>query len=449
MGTVARLVKIAVAGAVLGTGPVVNAASPLPAGWQASNMAPVGYLALPGPRAFKLSIKQAGGRWYLFVAEGGGAAELSREGRGFHVVDVTDPAQPKLVATVPIANASGQLTHHDNLLIAGIQNPYEESNPHPREAPFAKQTPGTHDLAVFFDVSNPAQPKEISRWRTRGWATHRNVYPGGKYAYMAAWIEGYKGQAVLQVLDVSDPAHPKEVSTWWQPGQKDGEPGRNPPNGLHGPVTVSPDGKMLTMAYAPGIVNLDFSNPAKPTLIGRLDFAPLPDVGAQSMHTGLPLGNGMVHVSIEPAAPGCSESAAWAALVDNRNPKQPRLVSYYPRPAPPPGATYKSFCEKGGRVGPHNVNAEVHLPDAQGPGDLIFMTYFTAGVRAFDISDPASPKETGWFLPKIGTWESGARGPEDILVDTRGNIYASMGEESGIWIMRYTNPAGPQVPVKR
>jgi hypothetical protein len=445
----AGVVGAAVAGAVAcGAMSVASAAgAPLPQGWQASNMKPLSHLDLPGPRAFKLSIKQANGRWYLFVAQGGGAADVPLEGRGFNVVDVTDPANPKLVTTVPVASGSGQLTHHDNLLIAGVQNPYAEGNPHPREAPFAKQQPAMNDLAVFFDVSDPAQPKELSRWRTRGWATHRNVYPGGKYAYMAAWIDGYKGQAVLQVLDVSDPVHPKEVSTWWQPGQKDGEPARVPPNGLHGPVTVSPDGKMLTMGYAPGVVNLNFSDPAHPTLIGEINFAPLPSLGAQSIHTGLPLKNGMLHVSIEPADPGCTESAAWAALVDNRNPAKPRLVSYYPRPAPPPGATYKSFCEKGGRVGPHNVNAEVHLPDAQGPGDLIFMTYFTAGVRAFDISDPNTPKETGWFLPKIGTWESGARGPEDILVDTRGNIYTSMGEESGIWIVRYTNPKGPQLPV--
>ncbi len=449
MRAVAMLVRGAVASAVAFCSLSVAGAagSPLPAGWQASNMKPLSHLDLPGPRHFKLSIKQANGRWYLFVAEGGGAADVPLEGRGFHVVDVTDPTNPKLVATVPVASGSGQLTHHGNLLIAGVQNPYEEGNPHPREAPFAKQTPATNDLAVFFDVSDPARPKELSRWRTRGWATHRNVYPGGQYAYMAAWIEGYKGQAVLQVLDVSDPTQPKEVSRWWQPGQKDGEPARLPPNGLHGQVTVSSDGKMLTMGYTPGVVNLDFTDPTRPTLIGDLNFSPLPLVGAQAIHTGLPMKNGMMHVSVEPTEPGCDDSTSWAAIVDNRNPKKPRLVSYYPRPAPPPGATYKSFCEKGGRFGPHNVNGEIHLPDAQAPGDLIFMTYFTAGVRAYDISDPNMPKESGWFLPKIGTWESGDRGPEDVLVDTRGNVYISEGHAGGIWILRYTNPKGPKLPV--
>ena len=91
--------------------------------------------------------------------------------------------------------------------------------------------------------------------------------------------------------------------------------------------------------------------------------------------------------------------------------RNPRLVSYYPRPRPPEGAPYASFCAKGGRFGPHNVNAEIHSPDAQAPGELIFMTYFTAGLRVFDISDPNVPFETGWFLPDIGPWSEGLRGP--------------------------------------
>ena len=74
------------------------------------------------------------------------------------------------------------------------------------------------------------------------------------------------------------------------------------------------------------------------------------------------------------------------------------------------------------------------------------MTYFTAGVRVFDISDPYVPKETGWFLPVIGPWESGERGMEDVLVDTRGNIFVTDGEAKGLWVLRYDNPTGPKLP---
>ena len=424
-----------------------TAAAPLPAGWQAHNMKPLAHLTLPGPRAFKLSIKQVKGRWYLYVAQGGQNPDLTHEGRGFNVVEVTDPANPKVLNTISLPNGGGQITQHDNLLIAGLQTPFDPGTVHPQEAPFGDAKPAVNDLAVLYDIADPVHPKQISTWRTDGWATHRNVYPGGKYAFMASWEVGYHGQAVLAVLDVSDPVHPKAIGHWWRPGQRDDEPLRAPPNGFHGPVSVSPDGKMLTMGYTPGLVNLDFTDPTHPKLIGELEFAPLPLIGAQAIHSGLPMKNGMVTVSIEPNLPGCTESLGWAAIVDNKDPAHPRLVSYYPRPSPPPGAPYKSFCDKGGRVGPHNVNAETHLPDAQAPGDLIFMTYFTAGIRAFDVTDPTTPKETGWFLPRIGTWESGQRGMEDVLVDTRGNIFVTDGRGQGLWVLRYTNPTGPKVPV--
>jgi hypothetical protein len=434
---------IALAGAL---GASTVRAEALPAGWQASNMKPLAHLTLPGPRAFKLSIKQSKGRWYLFVAEGGQSPALTHEGRGFAVVDVTDPARPVVVFRQILQNGSGQLTLHGDLMIAGLQPPFDPGSKHPTDGPWSDSKPAVNDLALLYDISDPVHPKQLSAWRTEGFSTHRNVYPGGKYAFMSAFLQGFRGQAIMSVLDVSDPVHPKEIGRWWQPGQKEGEPPRVPPNGFHGPVTVSRDGKMLTMGYTPGIVNLDFTDPTHPKLIGKLDFAPLPQVGTQAIHTGLPLANGLMIVSIEPSAPGCADSAAWAALVDNKDPAHPRLVSYFPRPSPPPGASYKSFCDKGGRVGPHNVNAEIHLPDAQAPGDLVFMTYFNAGIRVFDITDSNSPRETGWFLPKIGPWESGERGMEDVLVDTRGNVYVTDGEAKGLWVLRYTNPKGPKLP---
>jgi hypothetical protein len=262
-------------------------------------------------------------------------------------------------------------------------------------------------------------------------------------------VDGFKGQATLVTLDVSDPRKPREVAHWWQPGQRDGEADRPPPNGYHGPATASADGKTLVAAYTPSLVNLDITDPTQPKLIGKLDFSPLPKVGAQALHSGIPLPGGMVHVSTEPSKPGCdSESLSFAGIVDNRDPTAPRLVAYYPRPQPPEGAPYRSFCHKGGRVGPHNVNGEIHSPDLQAPGPLVYMTYFSAGVRVYDVADPYDPREVGWFLPAMGSWASGDRGLEDVIVDTRGAAFVSDGHQKGVWVLRYTGKAGAIAPAK-
>ncbi len=69
----------------------------------------------------------------------------------------------------------------------------------------------------IWDISDPINPKLLSQWKTGSDGTHRNSYPGGKYAYLSAGMPGYKGH-ILIILDVSDPAHPKEAGRWWQGG---------------------------------------------------------------------------------------------------------------------------------------------------------------------------------------------------------------------------------------
>ena len=404
--------------------------------WSADSVTPIGYVRLGGPRTFKLGLREKGDRWYLFVAEG----VAGRERGSVAVVDVTRPDDMRLVNRVDVPWASGQITLHGDLLIAG-QQPAPWAPPETGgsvEYPFRGSPVETRSLASLFDISDPSHPQPLSQWMTQGWATHRNGYPGGKYAFMSAWVPGYRGQSVLLILDVSDPAKPHEAGRWWMPGQAENETEIFPPSGYHGPPYLHPDGHTLTLGYTPALVNLDISNPASPRLIGRLDFSPLAPVGTQAIHTAAPIGNGYFVVSTEPGAPGCDqESLSFAAIVDNRDLAKPRLVSYLPRPVPSKESGLASFCDKEGRFGPHNTNTETHQEAVGTPEGLLFYTYFNTGLRIFDVSDPRQPREVGWFLPRIGPWSEHFRGPEDVIIDTRGNVFISDGKEGGIWSLRF------------
>src|SRR6201982_3679752 len=94
------------------------------------------------------------------------------------------------------------------------------------------------------------------------------------------------------------------------------------------------------------------------------------------------------------------------------------------------------------------LNQEIHLPDVEKPGNLIYLTYFNAGLRVYDIKDPLLPVETGWFIPPQPSARAGplprdlVTETEDVLVDTRGYIYVT-DKQSGLWILRYTGPDQP------
>jgi hypothetical protein len=279
---------------------------------------------------------------------------------------------------------------------------------------------------------------------------HRNSYPGGKYAYLSTSYPGFTGN-IMVILDVSDPAHPKDIGKWWQPGQKDGEPALPYPEGFHGPVNVSPDGKWASLPYTPDVVNLDLTDPSKPKLIGKLHITePFARVGIQSVHTVLPLWDrNLLYVSSEAQKEKCQDDGFnFAGLIDNANPAHPRLISIFPTPVPPADAPYKDFCDKGGRFGPHNTNQEIHNPAIEQPGKLIDVAWFNAGLRIFDISDPRLPKEVGYFMPpersnmpsQSGAHASDINWSEELAVDARGNIFMN-DDKWGLFVLRYTGEA--------
>ena len=140
-------------------------------------------------------------------------------------------------------------------------------------------------------------------------------------------------------------------------------------------------------------------------------------------------------------------------MIDIKNLSKPQMISILPVPAPPEGLPYTDFCDKGGRFGPHNVNLEYHLPDVEKQGDLIYLTYFNAGLRIFNVADPRLPKETGWFIPPTPVKRLGplpaklVNQTEDVLVDTRGNIYIT-DKQWGLFILRYSGLGEPKPTAK-
>jgi hypothetical protein len=421
-------------------------ADQIPAGWEASNMRPIGYSDLDGRGgAFKMAIRHVNDRWYLYMGH--------LWNRGWSIVDVTDPANPKVAKFIPAPENTWtiQMELHENLMLTSIGS---------------FSTPWGHDPdklseegVLFWDISDPLNPKLLSHWKTGMSAgTHRNGYPGGKYAYLSAAMPGYRSN-ILMILDVSDPRNPREAGRWWMPGQKEGEEPALQNVGFHGPAFI--DGNRAYLGYGGSVLILDISEISAPKLIGRLDFSPPFKGGFTGVHDVLPIpGKSLLFVHSEggggdtPAAPPtCSGPLDLAAMVDIKDSAKPRLMSMFPLPAPPKDAPYTDFCDKGGRFGPHNTNQEQHLPDVEKQGDLIYLTYFNAGLRIFDIKDPRLPKEVGWFIPPTPTKRIGpipanlVTQTEDVLVDTRGNIYIT-DKQWGLFILRYTGQGEPALTAR-
>lgn len=421
-------------------------ADPMPKGWQAQRMKPIGYSDVDGRRGgSKMTIIEKDGRWYIY-----------RGASGIEIFDVTDAANPKFVKFVPgpEGTSAGQVSANGNLLMLGLSRPItpEESSGRadgwttlqtkmPKDKPF-------EEAVRFYDISDPINPKPLGKWGSGAQGSHRNNYPGGKYAFLSTTVPGYRG-FILVILDVSDPMHPVEAGRWAYPGAKDGEPAGPVTPSYHGPAFVSPDGKMLTLGYTPSVINLDITDIAHPKLIGEVPLiGPFVNTLTQAIHSTVPLWNrNLIYFSGEPMKRNCAEAQTPVGFIDNSDPAKPFLKSTFPTPVPPPGASYKSFCDKPGRFGPHNTVTEIYNKAVMTPHDTIYVAWFTAGLRAFDITDARDVKEVAWFLPPDPAEPVESHGAplksnatQEVVQDTRGNIYIS-DSAWGLWVLRDDRPA--------
>ena len=113
----------------------------------------------------------------------------------------------------------------------------------------------------------------------------------------------------------------------------------------------------------------------------------------------------------------------------------------FPTPAPQPGLPYRNYKEKRGRFGPHNQHHWQKQDCLLDRDDLVFLSYFNAGLRIYDISDPYVPREVAYYVPEDPGERRGllpktlVTQSEDVLVDRRGNIYVT-DKNHGVHILR-------------
>jgi hypothetical protein len=78
-----------------------------------------------------------------------------------------------------------------------------------------------------------------------------------------------------------------------------------------------------------------------------------------------------------------------------------------------------------------------YLP-ADGPWqDIVFLTYFNAGLRAIDVRDPLRPKEIGCYVPETTAGAPGIQS-NDIGADEHGRLYLIDRWGQGMHILEYT-----------
>src|ERR1043166_637735 len=261
---------------------------------------------------------------------------------GITTLDVRDPKNPKVVDFIACAQGTRALhlqTHEDLLL--------------------AVNAPSVWTMQVLSEKD----------------------YFGGSPADR---LKGAGFTAGIRVYDISKPEKPREI-------------GFMPVDGI-GPHRIWYVGGRY--AYASihfadvtdhCLAVIDMSNPAKPQVAGRCWIPGMWSGGGETPTWPSGKRYALHHALVD----GDLAYGAWRdgglTVMNGADPAKPRVLVRFPEPAE------ADYCAKGGFFGPHNLHE--NRPGAFQSSRLVFSTYYNAGVRVFDVEDPAKPREVAYYVP--------------------------------------------------
>jgi hypothetical protein len=277
-----------------------------------------------------------------------------------------------------------------------------------------------------WDISDKTAPKLLSYVKTHGFGVHR-FDMDAEYAYISTEMEGYVGN-ILVTYDIADPANPVEVSRWHMPGQH-----------LAGGETPTWDGYGVRLHHAmrcgdelwaavwhAGYRVLDARDMTAPKVIGSYAFPPaIPE----PTHTVMPLENLIdgrryaVAIDEEHAhVPGRLHGFIWIMDVTDLGNMVPVAAWDLTERASP------WVGQPGVRFGGHQFREKLD-------STLVYATWFAGGLRVLDLADPHLPQEVAHYIPKPGV--GGPAQSNDVDVDDNGLIYL-LDRNDGLDILEMT-----------
>ena len=348
---------------------------------------------------------------YAFVG-GQSTGYYPHEKQGIRILDIADPASPRLVGRIPL-RSQGDHSHGD-----AVATHIETGAFQGDVAMVLQGVPDTLSLDEYpqpygiWDVTDPGNPQFLAvlNLGKSAFGDAGNDKPwdskavAGHYFY-ALYKRGTDNTNIddrLAVVDLSDPRDPLVVGDW-----HDVDPGEQ----LIG-LSINKAG---TRAYVVGIdviqengghghtestlYVLDVQDPTAPSEIGRYVYP-----FQQNLPYAVPNEDDSLVVFADGSGP-CGQKAALRFL-DVSDPGSIHEVSVFEL-----ARSDRCYLWEMADVG--------EATDMVVKGNLVYSTWMAGGLRVIDISDPADPVEVGKFILSPGSpWLSDVAMYGDVVLAT-------------------------------
>jgi hypothetical protein len=171
--------------------------------------------------------------------------------------------------------------------------------------------------------------------------------------------------------------------------------------------------KLWAGCWYAGFRVIDVSDITHPQTVGVYDYhPPVPETTHTALRVPFPVAGRALAVIVDEEHVhyrGQPHAFMWVFDVGNLDRIRP-LSTFHVSELDSPWSRVP-----GTRFGAHQC--QEHVRDT-----LVYVTWFSGGLRIVDIADPLLPEEVGYFIPEPGP---GAKAPQsnDVDVDDRGLVY--------------------------
>jgi hypothetical protein len=330
----------------------------------------------------------------------GGHDELE----GMAVVDASNPSSPSLVKLYPgtPGTRESQVEANEKRGVV-IVMPFRVA-----KTPYG-DPPGPTQLQIYDASKDCKAPVRVGTYDFGDIVTHEfRISADGNIAWVTVSGDTAAGDA-LSAIDITDLAHPKLLATW-DLSQESGMP----KSGMHD-LDVNDDGTRVYGAVSwlvdgvthQGLTILDTSEVAQhrpnPKIhrISSFNWGPPEDFG-YTHSAQLARINGRQYVITEdetmgaqggPDHHGVGAPWGWARIIDVSDERYPLQVSTIKLEA-----NERRFAAA---TDPDKAIYGSHYLGVDDPANtsLAFFTWYSSGLRVWDVRDPYAPKEIGYYIP--------------------------------------------------
>src|SRR5437667_274528 len=252
------------------------------------------------------------------------------------------------------------------------------------------------------------------------------------------WLAHESAPKNFTGVDVTDPRAPRVVVQTERPHAKV----RSNSLDIVGDVMAVAYQTQSTGLTPAGFDLFDIGVPEQPRLISHFDAS---GPHSRGVHALWFVDGEFVHMASGAAdfQPRHPYDDQFYRIVDVRNTSHPVEVGRWWLPGTRAGDTapapHAAFARRGGRFGAHNLHENLPVPMSWTSDQIVIGTFFNAGVRAYDVSDPFQPREVAYFVPGAPARSpAGAIQLNDVYVDDRRIVYTVDRFVGGLYVLEMT-----------